>query len=60
LFPKLRLCVPERDPSEDEVLKKIAALKARRRASLQSVIDFYFDPNVPLRLIDPGKKDSND
>jgi hypothetical protein len=47
-------------PSEDEVRQRIAALKARKPVTTSSDNDFYFDPTEPLRLIDPGKRDSND
>ncbi len=47
-------------PSDDEVQQRIAAMKARKPATMSSDNDFYFDPTEPLRLIDPGKRDSND
>jgi ribosomal protein S19 len=47
-------------PSENEVQQRIAAMKARKPATMSSDNDFYFDPTEPLRLIDPGKRDSND
>ena len=47
-------------PSENEVQQRIAAMKARKPATVSSDNDFYFDPTEPLRLIDPGKRDSND
>jgi hypothetical protein len=47
-------------PSEKEVRQRIAAMKARKPAITSSDNDFYFDPTEPLRLIDPGKRDSND
>jgi hypothetical protein len=46
-------------PSEDEVRQRIAAMKARKPATRLSDSEFYFDPTEPLRLIDPGKRDSN-
>jgi ribosomal protein S19 len=47
-------------PSDNEVQQRIAAMKARKPAITSSGNDFYFDPTEPLRLIDPGKRDSND
>ena len=41
-------------PSENEIQR------ARKPATVSSDNDFYFDPTEPLRLIDPGKRDSND
>jgi hypothetical protein len=35
-------------------------MKARKPATVSSDNDFYFDPTEPLRLIDPGKRDSNE
>jgi hypothetical protein len=46
--------------NENEVQQKIAAMKARKPATISSDNDFYFDPTEPLRLIDPGKRESND
>jgi hypothetical protein len=47
-------------PSDNEVWQRIAAMKARKPATVSSDNDFYFDPTEPLRLIDPGKRDSNE
>ena len=47
---------PTQGPSEDEVRRRIAALKARKPAATPSDNGFYFDPTEPLRLIDPGKQ----
>jgi hypothetical protein len=47
-------------PSENEVQQRIAAMKARKPAIASSDNDFYFDPTEPLRLIDPGKRESHD
>ena len=47
-------------PSENEIQQRIAAMKARKPATMSSDNDFYFDPTEPLRLIDPGKRDSTD
>ena len=48
------------EPSENEVQRRIAAMKTRKPATTSSDNDFYFDPTEPLRLIDPGKRDSNE
>jgi hypothetical protein len=60
ILPKtVTLCsVP--GPGEDEVRKRIAALKAREPVTVSSANDFYFDPTEPLRLIDPGKPSADD
>jgi len=47
-------------PSDDDIRQRIAALKARKPAVVPAADGFYFDPTEPLRLIDPGKKDSRD
>jgi hypothetical protein len=47
-------------PSQNEVQQRIAAMKARKPAITSSDNDFYFDPTEPLRLINPGKRDSNE
>jgi hypothetical protein len=47
-------------PTDDEVWQRIAAVKAKKPANTSPTNDFYFDPNEPLRLIDPGKRDSHD
>jgi hypothetical protein len=47
-------------PSDDEVRQRIAALKARKPATMSPDNGFYFDPTEPLRLIDPGKKARDD
>jgi hypothetical protein len=47
-------------PSENEIQQRIAAMKARKPATVSSDNDFYFDPTEPLRLIDPGKRDSTE
>jgi hypothetical protein len=47
-------------PSDDEVRRRIAALKARKPAAESSDNGFYFDPTEPLRLIDPRKITSDD
>jgi hypothetical protein len=47
-------------PSDDDVRQRIAALKARKPVVAPAADGFYFDPTEPLRLIDPGKQDSND
>jgi hypothetical protein len=49
-----------RKQSEDEVRKRIAALKARKLVTAPSLDDFHFDPTQPLRLITPGKPESDE
>ena len=44
-------------PSEDEVRRRIAALKARKPATEPSTEGFHYNPDEPLRLIDPEKRD---
>jgi len=43
-------------PSDDEVHRRIAAVKVRKPATTPSDNGFFFDPSEPLRLIDPGKR----
>jgi hypothetical protein len=57
--PKAATLYSGQGPSEEEVRQRIAALKARKPTT-KCDNDFYFDPTEPLRLIDPGKQDSND
>jgi hypothetical protein len=38
-------------PSQDEVRKRIAALKARKSVTAPSLEDVHFEPTQPLRLI---------
>ena len=45
-------------PSENEVQRRIAAMKARKPAITSSDNDFYFDPTEPLRLIPREKPES--
>ena len=47
-------------PSDDDVRRRIAALKARKPVVAPAADGFYFDPTEPLRLLDPGKLDSKD
>ena len=47
-------------PSDDEVQRRIAAVKARKPATTPSDNGFFFDPSEPLRLIDPGKRKPED
>ena len=49
---------PTQGPSEDEVRRRIALLKARKPATEPATDDFHYNPDEPLRLIDPGKRDS--
>lgn len=43
-------------PSNEELQRRIGAMKARKPAPTLSDNGFYFDPTEPLRLIDPGKQ----
>ena len=56
--PKLESERPTQGPSEDEVRRRIAALKARKLPAEAPAEGFHYDPDEPLRLIDPGKRDS--
>jgi hypothetical protein len=47
-------------PSEDEVRRRIAALKTRKPAVEPASDDFHYNPDEPLHLISPGKQDSHD
>jgi len=49
---------PTQGPSEDEVRRRIALLKARKPGTEPATDDFHYNPDEPLRLIDPGKRDS--
>ena len=60
IMPKPATLHAGHGPSDDEVRRRIAAMKARKPATKSSDDDFFFDPTEPLRLIDPGKRDSND
>ncbi len=44
---------------DDEVRRRIAALKARKAATPSSIGEFDFDPTQPLRLITLGKPTSD-
>jgi len=44
---------------DEEVRRRIAALKARKSATTSSIGEFDFDPTQPLRLITPGKPASD-
>jgi predicted TIM-barrel fold metal-dependent hydrolase len=48
---------PRQGPSEDEVRRRIAALKARKPGTEPATHGFHYNPDEPLRLIDPGKRD---
>jgi hypothetical protein len=47
-------------PSDDEIRRKIADLKARKPVAEPAPDGFHYDPDEPLRLINPVKRDSND
>ena len=44
--------------ADDEVRRRIAAVKARKPKATPSIGEFDFDPTQPLRLITPEKTDS--
>jgi predicted TIM-barrel fold metal-dependent hydrolase len=49
---------PSQGPREDEVRRRIAALRARKPATEPAPDGFHYNPDEPLRLIDPGKRDA--
>lgn len=56
--PKLESERPTQGASEDEVRRRIAALKARKPPAEAPADGFHYDPDEPLRLINPGKRDA--
>ena len=46
--------------SDDEIRQKIADVKARKPVAEPAPDGFHYNPDEPLRLINPGKRDSND
>ena len=58
--PKFATVLSGQGPTEDEVRQRIAALKARKPATMSSDNGFYFDPTEPLLLTDPRKPTSDD
>ena len=44
----------------DEIRQKIADVKARKPVAEPAPDGFHYNPDEPLRLISPGKRDSND
>jgi hypothetical protein len=46
-------------PSDEEVRRRIAAMKARKAPNSPAADDFHFDPTQPLRLI-PREKPGSD
>jgi hypothetical protein len=47
-------------PSDDEIRQKIADLKARKPVAEPAPDGFHYDPDEPLRLINPDKRNSYD
>ena len=47
-------------PSGDEIRQKIADLKARKPVAEHAPDGFHYDPDEPLRLINPVKRNSYD
>lgn len=60
IAPKAASVDSGQKPSDNEVRRRIAAVKARRAVTTPSPDDFHFDPSQPLRLITPGKPESNE
>jgi hypothetical protein len=58
MVPKPASLHSSQGPSDDEVRQRIAALKARKPAAEPTTNEFHYNPDEPLRLIDPGKRDS--
>jgi hypothetical protein len=59
IVPKFATLRSGQGPSrEDEVRRRISALKARKPVTEPSADGFHYNPDEPLRLIDPGKRDS--
>ena len=46
--------------NDDEIRQKIAEKKARRPVAEPAPDGFYYDPDEPLRLINPDKRNSYD
>jgi hypothetical protein len=46
--------------NDDEIRQKIADVKARKPVAEPAPDGFHYDPDEPLRLINPWKRDSND
>jgi hypothetical protein len=51
---------PHSTESYDEIRKKIADLKAKKPSVEPAPDGFHYNADEPLRLINPGKRDSND
>lgn len=50
----------QKPPADDEVRRRIAALKARKPAAASEPNAFEYDPTEPLRLINPLKPRSHE
>ena len=46
--------------SDDEIRQKIAEMKARKPVAEPTPDGFHYDPDEPLRLINPNKRNSYD
>ena len=46
--------------NDDEIRQKIADVKARKPVAEPAPDGFHYDPDEPLRLINPGKRNSYD
>jgi hypothetical protein len=60
MVPKPANLHSSQGPSDDEVRQRIAALKARKPVAEPTTNEFHYNPDEPLRLIDPAKRNSND
>lgn len=59
-LPKKRDCILGPHSVKTKSSKESQAMKAHKPAITLSDNDFYFDPTEPLRLINPGKRESNE
>jgi hypothetical protein len=60
IVSKLASSHPMQGPSDDEVRRRIAAMKARKPPTEAPADAFHYDPDEPLRLINPGIRHSSD
>jgi hypothetical protein len=58
--PKLSSPSSTQRPSDDKVRQKIAELKARKPVAEPAADGFQYNPDEPLRLINPDKRNSYD
>jgi hypothetical protein len=55
IAPKAPAVDSAQNASDEEIRRRIAAIKARKSLATQPVDDFHFDPTEPLRLITQEK-----